>query len=84
MEIIVSKFKYVCDLYLNTILDRFETLICRVFFPVSVLNVLQLTSMKYCCQIILMFFLLGEAKVRSFVALIHILVLWQFSVMKFC
>ena len=29
---------------------------------------LQLTSMKYCCQIMLMFFLLGEVQVSSFVA----------------
>ena len=29
---------------------------------------LQLTSMKYCCQIMLMFFLLGDVKFSSFVA----------------
>lgn len=42
------------------------------------LNMLQLTSVTYCCQIILMFFLFGEAKISSFAALIHILGRWQF------
>lgn len=67
METIFSKFTHVCDLYLNKILDRVETLICSIF-SLSMLNVLQLTSMKYCCQIMLMFFLLGEVEVSRFVA----------------